>query len=251
MTRPAGGKPAQSQTAGGQTESTSHFKRSLVPLDEYAARQGLSRDIIKKQSELGVVQIRKFKGQEYVVDVPFGEFLSDQQPQDRPERPLATARAPASYFSSLVTGLLVIVLLAAMGISLWLYIDSRAALEQLNADYARLQQRYEGPQPAAQVGLGLGLAPGAGLDSEWAASTAELARIQNQITTSRTQLDQIRSDLSAARRNLETIQSELMAVQGQLSLSRAEIETIQNNLSSNTENLDNLYERNARPSAAP
>ena len=69
-------KETAAGNATAQTESSSHFKRNLVPLNEYAARQGISTDIIEQQGQLGVIQIRKFKGQKFVVDVP-AEQLSD------------------------------------------------------------------------------------------------------------------------------------------------------------------------------
>lgn len=44
--------------------------RPLVPIDEYAAQQGVSRGVIEQCGKLGIIQIRRCKGQEFVVDVP-------------------------------------------------------------------------------------------------------------------------------------------------------------------------------------
>jgi len=54
---------------------TLQLKRSLLPIDKYAAREGLSRGIIEECGKLGVVQIRKYKGKTFVVDVPLSPYL--------------------------------------------------------------------------------------------------------------------------------------------------------------------------------
>lgn len=55
--------------------ATLQLKRSLLPIDKYAAREGLSRGIIEECGKLGIVQIRKYKGQMFVVDVPLSPYL--------------------------------------------------------------------------------------------------------------------------------------------------------------------------------
>ena len=50
------------------------LKKSLLSIDEYAAREGLSRDIIEHCGELGIVQIRKHKGRTFVVDLPLTPY---------------------------------------------------------------------------------------------------------------------------------------------------------------------------------
>ena len=51
------------------------LKRPLLPIDEYAARQGISTDIVEEYGKLGIVQIRKYKGKMFVVDVPLSRYL--------------------------------------------------------------------------------------------------------------------------------------------------------------------------------
>ena len=50
------------------------MKRSLLPIDEYAAREGLSREIIDKYGLLGIVRIRRYKGKTFVVDIPLSPY---------------------------------------------------------------------------------------------------------------------------------------------------------------------------------
>ena len=50
------------------------LKRSLSPIDEYAARQGVSMGIVRECAKLGIVQIRRYKGKTFVVDVPLSPY---------------------------------------------------------------------------------------------------------------------------------------------------------------------------------
>jgi len=231
-------KERAGDTATRKTEPTSHFRRALVPLDEYAARQGISADIIEKQGQLGVIQIRKFKGQKFVVDVP-AEQLSEFE-DDRVEEtagiPARTRSTTASKWATvgLTAGLIIIIVSV-----FWLYMDATTRLDDLNAEYTSLQNRYNDLTTTDQSVKAM--------QGELASSKAELARIQNRIALSMTGLEAIQADLSKARRNLDTIQSELSGVQGQISLSRVEIEDIQNTLNESRSDLDVLYRQNTEP----
>jgi archaellum component FlaC len=223
-------------TAAQKTEPLSHFKRELVPLDEYAARQGISSDIVEQQGQLGVVQIRKFKGQKFVVDVPadqLSEFETDQleEPTRIPVRSRPTT-ASKLFTAGLTAGVIIIVVSV-----FWLYMDAKTRLDDLNADYTMLQNRYNDLTTSNQNVKAM--------QDELAGSKAEFARIQNRIALSMTELERIQADLNKSRRNLETVQSELTGVQGQISLSKVEIEGIQNSLNENKKELDGLYQQNA------
>ena len=58
------------KTVSQQAESTLRLKRPLLSIAEYAARQGISTDIVEEYAKLGIIQIRKYKGKMFVVDVP-------------------------------------------------------------------------------------------------------------------------------------------------------------------------------------
>ena len=67
------------------------LKRPLLPIDQYAAREGISTGILEQCGKLGIVQIRKHKGRSYVVDVPITpnmpELVGDPaKPIDKAER---------------------------------------------------------------------------------------------------------------------------------------------------------------------
>jgi len=67
------------------------LKRPLLPIDQYAAREGVSPGILEQCGKLGIIQIRNYKGRTYVVDVPISpnmpELVGDPaKPIDKAER---------------------------------------------------------------------------------------------------------------------------------------------------------------------
>jgi len=58
------------QTTSQENGPILQLKRPLLPIDEYAAREGLSKSLVEECGKLGIVQIRKYKGKTFVVDVP-------------------------------------------------------------------------------------------------------------------------------------------------------------------------------------
>lgn len=76
------------QRTSEETGATLQLKRSLLPIDEYAAREGLSRDIVEECGKLGVVQIRRYKGKTFVVDVPLSPYLCASEAAERATKPV-------------------------------------------------------------------------------------------------------------------------------------------------------------------
>jgi peptidoglycan hydrolase CwlO-like protein len=231
----------EKEIAGGDTavqkaESSSHFKRNLVPLEEYAARQGISSDVVEQQGQLGVIQIRKFKGQKFVVDVS-PEELSEFENENAAET-IGKPVVPRSKTSSkiLTIGLASGIMLIIVSLFL-LYMTTKTKLDDLNIEYKSLQSRYD-----EMAGINRDLKT---MQENLAAGKTELARIQNRITTSRTDMEKIQGDLNKTKRNLDAIQSEFTTMQGQISLSKVELESIQNSLNENRNQLDNLYKQNS------
>ncbi len=226
---------AGGNTAAQKTEPTSHFKRTLVPLDEYAARQGISSDIVEKQGKLGVIQIRKYRGQKFVVDVPIDQ-LDDTEAEQVAETTRTHIKTQPSASSKLVTAGLTIGLIIIIVSVFWLYMDARTRLDDLNAEYTSLKNTNN-ESAASRENL-------EAVQNALAGSKVELANIQNRIAASKAELERIQNDLAKSRRNLETIQSELNSVQGQISLSRVEIESIQNGLKESKNDLNTLQQQN-------
>ncbi|MHC4186597.1 MAG: hypothetical protein ACYSRQ_00245 [Planctomycetota bacterium] len=65
----------QVTTGSDENEPILHVERSLIPLEEYAEREGVSISIILECAKTGIVQIRKCRGNSYVVDVPLSPHV--------------------------------------------------------------------------------------------------------------------------------------------------------------------------------
>jgi len=47
------------------------LRRKLLPIDEYAARQGISVKTVENFGRMGIIQMRKYKGKTFVVEIPY------------------------------------------------------------------------------------------------------------------------------------------------------------------------------------
>jgi hypothetical protein len=73
---------------------------ALISIDEYAAREGVSAELIKACGQAGIVQIRRHKGKTYVVDHPLTPYFQAEacsgRQQDRHQLTKTTLKADAS-----------------------------------------------------------------------------------------------------------------------------------------------------------
>jgi hypothetical protein len=83
-----------------ENEPVLQLKKPLVPIDEYAARKGISRSVLEKWGKLGIVQIRRYKGETFVVDTPFSQYPYASETAAEPAQ-LADKAAHAEKISEL------------------------------------------------------------------------------------------------------------------------------------------------------
>jgi len=67
-------KVGTNETVSEEATSILQLERPLLPIDKYAAREGLTRAIVEECGRLGILQLRKYKGKTYVVDVPLSPY---------------------------------------------------------------------------------------------------------------------------------------------------------------------------------
>jgi len=89
------------ETVTQQNEQTLQLKRTLVPIDEYAEREGVSTGIVEQCAHLGIIQIRRFKGETFVVDLPLNPSVYALDADADPTQP-ANKSAHAQKLSELV-----------------------------------------------------------------------------------------------------------------------------------------------------
>jgi methyl-accepting chemotaxis protein len=174
------------------------LKRPLVLIDEFAAREGVSRSAIEDWAKLGLVQIRRHKGETFVVDVPpapYGDFcriLSNrQEPPSRssPPRPTGLWRFIATVS--------VVCAFAAVLASLWLYTDRQGLINSVTLAYEKfdkINRSFTLTKQRAEV-----------LQNHLNDAKIELNRLKGQLVRSQTEVKDVRNQLNSARQNLDSI----------------------------------------------
>jgi predicted nucleic acid-binding Zn-ribbon protein len=76
------------QRTSRQTAPSLQLNKSLVPIDQYAAREGLSTSIVEECGKLGIVQLRTYKGKTFVVNAPISPCLCPSEADKEPTRPI-------------------------------------------------------------------------------------------------------------------------------------------------------------------
>jgi len=66
--------PNQNEVILEEIKPLLQLKRPLLSIDKYAAREGVTRRVVEEYARLGVIQIRRYKGKTYVVDVPLSPY---------------------------------------------------------------------------------------------------------------------------------------------------------------------------------
>ncbi|HEW79180.1 MAG TPA: hypothetical protein ENH34_04345 [Phycisphaerales bacterium] len=213
---------------------TLQLKRPLLPIDEYAAREGISRGIVEECAKLGVVQIRKYKGKTFVIDVPLSPYphtpdttADPIQPIDKtaqagkiselvqkviPDTPesaqitqdsgiqfgFLTAQARSKRIWQIVAVFSTVFLFTALFGNLWFYMDRKIQLDRIDLAYASIQQFLnDSTQAKQQVKT---------LQNELVNSRAELVRVQNELNSSRAEVKTARNELTRTRQDIKTIQ---------------------------------------------
>ncbi len=263
---------------------TSKLKKALLPIEEYAARERLSTDIVEKCGELGIIQIRRFKGKTFVVETPYPPFDGIDEIDPEPTQ-LADETEQAQKISEPTAGATeekadaVDRALEKNDVSelLKLFQDKELPFEDLLASQIKAKKICQKIAVASVVFALIVLFAGrwfyagrkmrltdspvsyAGLqptinNSEITASQAEA--LQGQLQNSRTQIENLKSQLEDSRAQIETLQNQLQnstlkagPMHAELANSLAELKNVQDKLVRAREDFESLKSQNA--GAAP
>jgi len=245
------------ETISQEAEPVLQLKKSLLPINEYAARKGLSIDIVEECARLGIIRIRKYKGRTFVVDVPRSPYTYDSETIDEPtktkDKPESTGITQTAVYhlgilteqaeakrTWQITALLsfAFFLIALFG-SFWFYFERNLQLERLEQARASIQMAYSNSGEAAQ----------------------QMETLQNTLKNSKVQIERARAELAnykaqvttlqEAAQQTETLQNTLKNSKAQIERARAElanyktqVTTLQNELTQVRQNLKDVQERN-------
>ena len=175
------------------------LERPLVPIDEFAAREGVSRSAIEDWANLGLVQIRRHKGKTFVVDVPPAPYddscripINRQEPcsASAPPKPIGRLWQPIAIVS-------VVCAFAAVLASSWLYADRQGLLDGITLVYEKIDRANENfmrTKQQAEI-----------LQSQFYEAKMELDRLRGQFVRSQAEAKDVRNQLNSARQNLDSI----------------------------------------------
>jgi len=232
------------QVDADRAKSMLQMKRPLLPIAEYAKREGVSTEVIEECAELGIAQIRKFKGKTYVVDVPLVQGPAEPKDDTKPRPQALPSRFQFRFKNTwqLVTLLLSVVLFFSVTVNLWFYSTPNSAAYETDPAY-----------PGANNELLISSRQALTVNNELAESTTELQMFQSQLAVSKIEIENIENQLSAAGRSLQAIQNELtrtqaqlVSIQNQLTPSKDSILGVQNALITATQNIQAVQRNNAK-----
>lgn len=259
---------------------TLKLKKALLPIEEYAARERLSTDVIEKCGKLGIIQIRRFKGKTFVVETPYPPFNGIDEIDPEPTQP-ADETEQAQKISEPAAGATdekadaVDQELEKNDVSelLKLFHDKELPFEDLLASQIKAKKICQKIAVASVVFALIVLFAGlwfyagrkmwltdstisyAGLqpkinNSEITASQVEA--LQGQLQNSGTQIENLKSQLEDSRAQIETLENQLQnstlktgPMHAELANSLAELKSVQDKFVRAREDFESLKSQNA------
>ncbi len=259
---------------------TLKLKKALLPIEEYAARERLSTDVIEKCGKLGIIQIRRFKGKTFVVETPYPPFNGIDEIDPEPTQP-ADETEQAQKISEPAAGATdekadaVDQELEKNDVSelLKLFHDKELPFEDLLASQIKAKKICQKIAVASVVFALIVLFVGlwfyadrkmwltdstisyAGLqpkinNSEITASQVEA--LQGQLQNSGTQIENLKSQLEDSRAQIETLENQLQnstlktgPMHAELANSLAELKSVQDKFVRAREDFESLKSQNA------
>jgi uncharacterized membrane-anchored protein YhcB (DUF1043 family) len=174
------------------------LERPLVSIDEFAAREGVSRSAIKDWANLGLVQIRRHKGKTFVVDVPPAPYDdSCRIPGNRQEPSSRIAPPKPTGLWQPIAIVSVVCAFAAVLASSWLYADRQGLLDGITLVYEKIDRANENfmrTKQQAEI-----------LQSQFDEAKMELDRLRGQFVRSQAEVKDVRNQLNSDRQNLDSI----------------------------------------------
>jgi hypothetical protein len=174
------------------------LEKPLVPIDEFAAREGVSRSAIEDWAKLGLVQIRKHKGKTFVVDVPPAPYDDPGWTPDNHQEPNSRSLPPKSTTLWKTTAIVsAVCAFASVLASLWLYSDRQGLLNRVTLAYEEFDKTNKSftlTKQRAEI-----------LQNHLDEAKIERAQLRDRLIRSQAEVKDVRNQLDNARQNLDFI----------------------------------------------
>lgn len=182
------------------TVPTLQLERALVPIDEFAAREGVSRSAIEDWAKLGLVQIRKHKGKTFIVDVPpgpYGDSCRISSNQQKPTVAIAPPKPKPASLWQLTATVSVICAFAAILVTIWLYADRQGLIDSITQAYEKFDTTNKSfvlTRQRAEI-----------LQRHLDEAKMKLDQLQDQLIRSQDETKDVRNQLNNARQNIVSL----------------------------------------------
>jgi methyl-accepting chemotaxis protein len=177
------------------------LKRPLVPIDEFAAREGVSRSAIEDWARLGLVQIRKHKGKTFVVDVPPAPYDDPGRiPDNRQEQNSKGSPPKSTAIWKTTTIVSAVCAFASVLAGIWLYFDRQGLLNSVTLAYERFDQTNKSlalTKQRAEI-----------LQNHLDEVKMKLDQLQDQLIQSQAEVKDMRNQFDNTKQNIDSIRQD-------------------------------------------
>jgi len=261
------------ETVSQGTHPILQVKRPLLPIDEYASREGVSRRTVEERVDSGIIQIRKYKGKTYVVDVPLSPYhhaphelclleedpkmeiqfsqqstdsYQDQVPDtDPPRSSVFTSSTWTKRIQHVAAVTSLACLFAVILASLWLYINQTIHRDRIDQAYASIEEAYKNSiQTSQQL---------AALQNNLLESTAELESLKSELGSTKGQVTNLHKELNRVSQALEAAAGkpadsteQATNLRNLLGNTRAEVQGLSNEITLVNQRLETTQQQNAK-----
>ena len=214
-------------------EPALQLEERQLPIEEYAAKEGVSMPLIEECGRLGIVQIRNYDGRAFIVDVTvdcdvdevkmkkdFSSVIDNVnhrsfQSADKPERAVressgSTTRVKSKIGRRIVKVFFIACFFAAVFGNFWLNAEIKTRLTRLNEATVKINELRTDSTLAGQQNQII--------QKDLTKAEADIERLQKEIDAYRTKVERLQNDLAEARTEVKSVKSKLAKAQQNLTL---------------------------------
>ncbi|MHC4075443.1 MAG: hypothetical protein ACYSRR_06405 [Planctomycetota bacterium] len=210
--------------AAKKTASMLRLRKTLIPIKEYALREGIPENMVKQCGQIGLLQLRKFQGKTLVVDAPLRKTRDNNSDDELVEFTIVKKK---TRFLQIAVFLLAACFIASLILNYSLYSNS---LDKTGRAYTGTEKGY--------YDLDRITTNSKELRNKFIASNSQIRHLQNELAVSSLEIESIQTELTKSKENLE-------AIQAQLTPAKENLRSVQNELIRTSQNLETIQLRNA------
>jgi hypothetical protein len=199
------------------------IRKTLIPIDEYALREGMPQNMVQQCGQIGLLQLRKFQGKTFVVDAPVRKKRDSSSDDELVDFVLVKKKI---RFLQIAVFLLAGCFIASLILNYSLYFNS---FDKTGRAYTGTEKVYYDLKQITTNSKEL--------RNKFIASNSRIRHLQNELALSSLEIESIQTELTKSKESLE-------AIQAQLNPAKENLRSVQNELIRTTQNLETIQLRN-------